>query len=140
MDAPQLLEMLGYAESPSFVPRARIDQVVDQAHVLRRAVSACVLDGGAFHGAYQLCEPGETLAATSVVYVADAPSAAAADAIHRRIWNQGSVPFLLVRLPDCVRLYSGFRYERGNATKAARCLARPSSRGGLVRPRTRGPR
>jgi len=38
-------------------------------------------------------------------------NAEAADAIHRIVWNQAVVPFLVVCSPDGVRLYTGFDYE-----------------------------
>jgi hypothetical protein len=46
-----------------------------------------------------------------VVYVCRAHSEQKAQEIHRRVWNQNVVPFLLVVSPGWVRLYPGFRYE-----------------------------
>ena len=49
---------------------------------------------------------------TPVVYVCEANSVVEADLIHRRVWNQNIVPFLLVQCPREIRLYSGFKYKR----------------------------
>ena len=51
------------------------------------------------------------MAARPTVYVAEAETPTDARKLHRRIWNLGNVPFLLVRLPSEVRVYAGFRYE-----------------------------
>jgi hypothetical protein len=45
-----------------------------------------------------------------VVYVCEAETEADADHIHRLIWNQNIVPFVLVMTPGMVRLYTGFRH------------------------------
>ena len=47
-----------------------------------------------------------------VVYVCEAQDKREADCIHRRVWNQNVVPFLILAAPNTIRLYSGFRYER----------------------------
>lgn len=47
-----------------------------------------------------------------VVYICEAQSESEARQIHRRVWNQNVVPFLLVVSPAWVRLYPGFRYDR----------------------------
>ncbi len=51
---------------------------------------------------------GTALAARPAVCVAEAPTTLDAQKLHRRIWNLGNVPFLLVRLPSEIRVYSGF--------------------------------
>src|SRR5947209_4368616 len=112
MRGSQLIEALGYTASASFASARKLDDVSEHSHVFRRAVHACKLHGGQFMGVYQLRGADSTDApATPVVYTAEAPSFAAADEIHRKVWNQNAVPFLLVRILDGVRLYSGFRYE-----------------------------
>ena len=53
-----------------------------------------------------------------MVYVCEAASEADADQIHRLVWNQDVVPFLIVRTPQNIRVYSGFGYrEDENAKK-----------------------
>jgi len=45
------------------------------------------------------------------VHVAEAKDESAARLIHRRLWNQGMSPFLIVVLPGQVRVYTGFAYD-----------------------------
>ena len=47
-----------------------------------------------------------------VVYVCRAGDESEARQIHKRVWNQGIAPFLVVVSPRVVRLYSGFNYEK----------------------------
>ncbi len=47
-----------------------------------------------------------------VVYVCEADSEEEAREIHRKVWNQNAVPFLLVISRSWIRLYPGFRYDR----------------------------
>jgi hypothetical protein len=119
MHADELLKAFGYATSGNFLPRERFAEAIEHVHVLRRTVYACQVHDGTFHGVYSLREHDDTGASTPVVFFAEAPTSEAADEIHRKVWNQNVVPFLLVRLPDGVRLYSGFRYERGGKKSKA---------------------
>jgi hypothetical protein len=77
-------------------------------HILRNAQQACDLKGvytlrGSAYDASQSDVP--------VVYVCYADSEQKAREIHRKVWNQNVVPFLLVVSPGWVRLYPGFRYD-----------------------------
>jgi len=111
MDAAALLDGLGYAESPSFLPGSCVAESVEYSHIFQRAVTACKVHGGDFHGVYQLRENRDASVSIPLIYVLEAPSVEAADGIHHKIWNQNVAPFLLTRLPTGVRLYSGFRYR-----------------------------
>jgi len=51
---------------------------------------------------------------TPLVYVAKAAGRADAQNIHRKVWSQGLVPFLLIATLDEVILCEGFRYVRQN--------------------------
>jgi hypothetical protein len=46
-----------------------------------------------------------------VLYFCQANTEAEAQSIHKRVWNQGIVPSILVQPPVYLRLYSGFRYK-----------------------------
>jgi len=77
-------------------------------HILRMAQQACDLQGvytlrGSAYGPSQPDVP--------VVYVCRADTEQKAREIHRKVWNQNVVPFLLVVSPGWVRLYPGFRYD-----------------------------
>jgi hypothetical protein len=125
VDTRTVLELLGYSSSSNFLSEEKLADEREHAHVFRRASDACEQQGGRFWGVYALREgDGNRSASTPVVYVADAPTDAAADALHRKVWNQSVVPFLLVCVDKRVRLYSGFEY--------AATVGRTSQRQGVL--------
>lgn len=48
------------------------------------------------------------------VFVAQAKNEQEAKEIHRKLWNLGQAPFLIVLLPLQIRIYTGFDYSRNN--------------------------
>ena len=110
MSLEQVLDSLQYRGSPNFLFGKRLESDRDFGHVYRKAQQAeCNL-----HGAYVLNAAAYDLPQGNVpvVYICEAKSETEARQIHRRVWNQNVVPFLLVVSPAWVRLYSGFRYDR----------------------------
>ena len=107
MNTTDLLDALEYPSRSRFVAESTRSAAPEHAHTFRRAVSSCHLVGG-----FSLKPPQESRSpdSTPVVFVAEACSDEEADTIHRRIWNQNITPFLLVRTPEHLRLYSGFEY------------------------------
>jgi methylase of polypeptide subunit release factors len=85
----------------------RFAEVPEHSHVFLTALKRC-----AVKGVYILRNEvdGGATSATPVVYIAEAASDSNADEIHRQVWNQNVVPFLIVRTPQGIRLYSGFAY------------------------------
>ena len=65
-------------------------------------------------GVYTLCPSieGASSPIVPVVYVCSASTAPEAEQIHRLVWNQDVVPFVIVHTPAGVNLYSGFRHRR----------------------------
>lgn len=109
-----LIKLLGYAESASF--RTKESQFEPEAVQLFRFAKEKEKSGENFRvkGFYVLKTANgkdTPLAARPAVCVAEADTPADARKLHRRIWNLGNVPFLLVRLPGEVRVYAGFHYE-----------------------------
>lgn len=47
-----------------------------------------------------------------VVFVARANTIPDAREIHRSLWNSSSAPFIIIRLPDHIRVYTGFDYDK----------------------------
>src|SRR6516165_5975871 len=111
MQTDELLETLGYEESSNFIRGGDLEDAPGYSHIFRRARGkhSCRLVG-----VYTLREKPESGQDEGVplVYVCEADSREQADLIHRRVWNQNVVPFLIVRTPQMVRLYSGFLYVR----------------------------
>ncbi len=115
MDGDGLIEHLGYHQATGFLDESRWHEAIEHAQVFRHTAEACrgPKVKGRFRGIYILgmSRTEARLATTPLVYVAEAPDAHAADAIHHIVWNQAVVPFLLVHTPAGVRLYTGFDYE-----------------------------
>ena len=65
-------------------------------------------------GVYALLDSPDKLSGSSltpVVYVCEADNETEAGKIHKRVWNQNIVPFLIIVTPRNIRLYSGFEYS-----------------------------
>ncbi len=109
----QLLEALGYSESPNYCLTDGQHHVLT-AHLFRSAKAA-----GA-EGAYLFrTSPAsnEILPPRPAVYIAEATTPEQARDIHRSLWNLGNAPFLIVILPQQVRVYTCFEYDRKNKNK-----------------------
>lgn len=106
----KILELLGYSDSPHF--RTKESQFEPESvHYFRLAKEQ---NGEKFSvkGFYVFnTAKGSSLAAKPAVCVAEATNLKDAAKLHRRIWNLGNVPFLIIKLPDQIRIYSGFQYE-----------------------------
>lgn len=48
------------------------------------------------------------------VYVAEAKTREEAREIHRRLWNLGNAPFIVILLPNEIRVYTGFNFSLTN--------------------------
>ena len=109
----KLIKELGYDDSPNFLTGEALVSPPNLAHVFRRAEKHCGLAG-----VYALRQNTSRLdgALVPVVYVCDADSEDAARQVHRHVWNQNIVPFLIVRTPQNVRVYSGFGYREAPDT------------------------
>lgn len=117
MTAAQLSKTLGYDGSGGWISGDALRALALRDHPLSRTMHACRHFGGALWGVYLLRSNHD---ATPTTYVIDAPSEEAADEIHRRVWNQDVAPFLLVAMPDAVRVCTGFRYEAPGVSDAQR--------------------
>ncbi len=122
MHVETLLQRLGYADSPAFLRAGSgtLETTVDYGHIFRQATGKpCHLKG-----VYTLrpeLSDARAEAVVPVVYVCEAKTEDDADEIHRLVWNQDVVPFVLVHTPRGVRLYSGFAYARqGGANRSAK--------------------
>src|SRR6266436_5397539 len=102
------LSEMGYRDSPNFLSGDALSTDSDNGYVYRKAIEKCSLKG-----AYVLRPGSDDRAATTVpvVYVCETQTEADASAIHKKVWNQGIVPFLVILGPHSIRLYSGFKYH-----------------------------
>ena len=103
MNAQTLTEKFGYGDSSAFLHGEDLNATDSYAHIFRKARSDCGLQG-----VYTL--RNENQSPIPVIYVCETYSEEKADTIHRRVWNQNIVPFLLLVSPKGIRAYSGFEY------------------------------
>jgi len=123
-----LIKLLGYADSSCF--RTKESQFEPEAVQLFRMAKERKGEKFGVRGFYVLTAnggntAGTTLASRPAVCVAEASTVPDAKKLHRRIWNLGNIPFLLVRLPGEVRVYAGFHYDP--ATEVGLILQEDSS-------------
>jgi len=109
MELNDILNALQYSNSPNFLAGMALESDRDFGHIFRKAQAECKLQGVyALNGSSY----DRSLGNVPVVYVCEADSETEAREIHRKVWNQNAVPFLLVISRGWIRLYPGFRYER----------------------------
>lgn len=110
MEIRAFFDSLNYSDSPFFYEGSRLDEIPSYSHIFRVAREKCGLKG-----VYALDRnPGRKLPEKSIVplvYVCEAKSEKQAIEIHRLVWNQNTVPFLLIATPKFFRLYPGFKFD-----------------------------
>lgn len=104
----QVLDILGYTESPNYCLTGDQSHPPLTAHLFRAANEAGAEGAYLFHTS----PDDEILPPRPAVYIAEADTPEKAREIHRNLWNLGNVPFLIVILPGQVRVYTGFDYDR----------------------------
>jgi hypothetical protein len=115
MTIDELIRTFGYEGSPHFLRRgdARFETEPGLGHIFRRGAES---DGDTkrwqLEGVYGLRDPQpDSPRFVPIVYVCKAPDAAAAQDLHRLVWNQDTVPYVVCHEPKGVRVYSGFRFD-----------------------------
>lgn len=112
MNAQQLLDEFAYSNSPNFLQPGdakTFDSAADFSHIFRRASERFRMNG-----VYALRQQGagqDRESIVPVVYVCEADSESEAQNIHRFVWNQNVVPFILIVSRGTIRLHSGFRFD-----------------------------
>ena len=121
MRITDLIHTLGYTDSPNFLQGDDLARAGDYGHIFRRAQDRMRL-----RGVYALQQPASKQsprkALVPVVYVCEADDEKQAGEFQRLTWNQNAAPFLIIRTPKCIRLFSGFncpQADSGNAGKKA---------------------
>jgi len=110
----KIAELLGYSKSEYFrTDSTQFESESRHAHDL--LVDACSKSGCKFFGVqmFEISRSKDDNAhiPQSLLCVASASSIENAQALHKLVWNIGSVPFLLIHLPDQIRLYNGFEFD-----------------------------
>lgn len=109
METRELLDALGYSGSPNCLTGRELEFAPDYGHIFRRAT-----EGAGLEAVYCLRPPAgndDAHAVVPVSYVCKADSYERADEIHRLVWNQNVVPFVVVLAPQGVRVYTGFERQ-----------------------------
>ncbi|HEX8700993.1 MAG TPA: N-6 DNA methylase [Myxococcaceae bacterium] len=105
-----LLSRLGYTSESGWLEASAFDTALAHRFALQQArremsvIGAFCLQSSSGHRAGPLAAP--------LVYVAEAESSTAAQEIHRKVWSQGLVPFLLIATPTAVIRCPGFSFSR----------------------------
>lgn len=110
MELDAIVDVLQYRDSPNYVRADVLANDIDFGFLYRRASQHCGLEG-----AFLLRGSESGATRTPIVYVCRAGTEEEARVIHRRVWNQDLVPFLLVTSPKALRIYPGFRYDPSDA-------------------------
>lgn len=111
LNLDQLLDELGYAQSLNYRVASEPSQEPLTEHLFRAAKKAGV------QGAYvfQTSPPEQKiLPPRPAVYVAEAKTRDDAREIHQRLWNLGNAPFIVILLPNEIRVYTGFDFSLTN--------------------------
>jgi hypothetical protein len=109
-----LLEELHYQLSPHY--RSDVSEFEPEtAHLFRAARNAGVSGIYVFQASPALSQ--KVIVDRPAVYVAQATDLKQAQSIHRSLWNLFYAPYVIVLLPDQVRVYTGFKYSREDPNK-----------------------
>ena len=104
----EVLDALNYSQSPYYL-KTEHKREPEVASLFRAAHNAGI-DG--IYVFQSSSEKNTTFSVRPAVYIAEAQTPEDARIIHRSLWNLGQAPFLIVVLPDHIRVYTGFDYSR----------------------------
>jgi hypothetical protein len=107
MPLAEVLDALEYSQSPHYW-KTEDKHKPEVASIFRTAHNAGVDGIYVFQSSN---EKNNAFTERPAVYVAEAQTPKDAQIIHHRLWNLGQAPFLVVVLPDHIRVYTGFDYS-----------------------------
>lgn len=111
MQLDELKDSLGYTDNLNFIEGDDLGRAVDYGHIFRRAQSRMEL-----RGVYVLQQPpskdSRRNAMVPVVYLCEAENEEEATEFRRLTWNQNAAPFVIIKTPANIRLFSSFNYPR----------------------------
>ena len=107
-----LKSALGYADAALYREDDRADLVApEDQHLIRLARARGPNDEPGVKGTFFFKTSPEGKSVRPAVHLAELNTTEEARALHRRLWNQGINPFLIVLLPGEIRVYTGFAYH-----------------------------
>ena len=109
-----LIQELNYEQSTHY--RSHVTEFEPEtAHLFRAASDAGVSGIYVFQASPAILQ--KVAVDRPAVYIAQAGDIKHARSIHRSLWNLGYAPFLIVLLPEQVRVYTGFKYSEEDLNK-----------------------
>ena len=117
MDLNVLLQALGYLRSKQhWVTLEEADPRLAHHYRLAQRAGKEAGEGAKVVGSYvyQTSLDDKLMPPRPAVFVASAANEEQAREIHKRLWNLGDCPFVLIVLPGTVRVYTGFNYNPDN--------------------------
>lgn len=109
-----LIQELNYDQSAHY--RSHVtDFEPETAHLFRAASDAGVSGIYVFQASPNISH--KVIADRPAIYIAQAEGTEQAQRIHRSLWNLGYAPFLIVLLPQQIRVYTGFDYSEEDTNK-----------------------
>ena len=121
----QLTKLLGYS-SANGLKTSSEEFKPENRHVYDLVVSACDKSNCILVGLMMFDVAGdlESKHASKVIScVVSATGVDDARALHKYIWNIGSIPFLIVHLPDHLRIYNGYEFSERSDTPLDTCFS-----------------
>ena len=124
MTLNDLIVKLGYEGSPQFLRRGDgcFESEPGLGHIFRRGEDKNEdKKKKRWHveGVYGLRDTNKSPERfVPIVYVCQADDESAAQELHKKVWNQDVVPYVLVHDPKGVRVYAGFHYDAKGKTEA----------------------
>ncbi|MBF0409701.1 MAG: hypothetical protein HQM10_20340 [Candidatus Riflebacteria bacterium] len=123
---------LNYSGSPFFYEGSRLNEIPSYSHIFRIAKEKCGLIG-VYALDRNLDGKSTEKSIVPLIYVCEAKSEKQAIEIHRLVWNQNTVPFLLVVTPKFFSLYPGFRFDTSiQGRDKDQCLLKATKSAGEV--------
>lgn len=110
---PELVSELRYDHSVCY--RTALEQFEPETAHLFRAAREIPSQGAQVHGIYMFRASTNSKEVAfpdrPAVYVAEATDDENARLVHKSLWNLGSAPYILILLPDRLRVYTGFDFS-----------------------------
>src|SRR5205823_1669481 len=104
----EVLDILDYSRSPYYLKTEQKRE--PEVASLFRVANNVGVDG--IYVFQSSSEKNTTFSVRPAVYVAEAQTPGDARIIHHSLWNLSQAPFLIVVLPNHIRVYTGFDYSQ----------------------------